>query len=71
MEGETQQENQLRHIATVKSDFEGRPDTGETKYIHNDHLDRDNYQYNELVAQKVGLEAKQHFMTVNRQQNHI
>jgi len=39
MEGETQQENQLRHIASVKSDFEGRPDTGETKYIHNDHLD--------------------------------
>lgn len=45
-----------------------RPDTNESNFIF-DESRLQNYEYNEIVKPREGLEARQHFWKVNQMQH--
>ena len=48
MHGESSVEAQKLLMVSIRDDFENRPDTTESRYIHHDHKDIDSYEYNEM-----------------------
>lgn len=63
---EIQVEKQQSYIDKIIEEAKNRPDTKESKYIHDDVKDIDTYEYNENVKPRIDLETRQHFWTVNK-----
>jgi hypothetical protein len=49
----------------VRNDIENRPITRESNYIYDETREANNYEYNEVVQPREGLEARRHFWKVN------
>lgn len=71
IDGDMNVEAQQAYIQGVIDDFKNKPDSRESRYIHDDHKDINTYEYDELVQPRSGLEAKQHFWKVNKDQKHV
>jgi hypothetical protein len=48
----------LDYHTDLKTEFENRPDTKESRYIHHDFKDIDPYQYDETVMPRLDLDAR-------------
>lgn len=55
----------MNYMRQLRFNEENRPDTNESRFIHNDEADIDHYEYDEMIQPRKDLEALQHFWKVN------